>query len=364
MELLVDVAMFQTPFMPPERTARQVFGWAVDQATMADQAGCTEYWIGEHATQSWESIPNPEAVIAAAALGTERIKLAPGAHLLPYHHPATLAIQIAWLTQVLEGRYILGVGAGAYPADGALRGLTDLSGNHRMVVEALSIMERVWRGEPFHYEGEFWKAGFPAEDPAHPFRDMLPYGGKVEIGLTGLSADSPSIRFAGANGYLPLSVYAGVSFLKNHWEVYSQAAAEAGHPAKRQDHHVVRDVFVADTDAEARRLAKDGGMGRAWREYLLPVYQRFGIADGLVEGTDVAPADIDLDFLAEHVWICGSPDTVAAKLEQFQETTGGFGTIMVYGHDYLDDPGPWNESVQRLTEEVAPRVKLPTASSG
>jgi 3,6-diketocamphane 1,6-monooxygenase len=355
----VHAAVFHTPFMPPNRSAKEIFGWAVDRAVAADRAGCSEFWIGEHATQSWESIPNPELVIAAAALSTEQIILAPGAHLLPYHNPGSLAMQVAWLTQILEGRYILGIGAGAYPADGAIRGFTDLSRNHEMVVESIEILERIWRGEPFHHEGTHFTAGFPEEDPDHPFRAMAPHGGRVRMGLTGLSPNSPSIRFAGARGYLPLSVYAGTTFLKNHWQVFEEAATENGRTADREDHHVVRDVCVADTDAEARKLAIEGGMGQAWSSYLLPVYKRFGILDGLAEGTGVDPADIGLDFLAEHVWICGSPDTVAAKLEEFQEQTGGFGTIMPYDYDYLDDAEAWNESTRLLAREVAPRVKLP-----
>lgn len=352
-------AVFHTPFVPPDRSAKEVFKWAVDRAVAADRAGCSEFWIGEHATQSWESIPNPELVIAAAALNTENIILAPGAHLLPYHNPASLAIQVAWLSQILEGRYILGIGAGAYPADGGLRGFTDLSKNHEMVIESIEIMERIWKGEPFHHEGKYFAAGFPEEDPHHPFRDMLPHGGKVQMGLTGLSPSSPSIKFAGAHGYLPLSVYAGNTFLESHWKVFSEAAEANGHKADREDHHVVRDVCVADTDAAAKKLAIEGGMGAAWSEYLLPVYKQFGILEGLAEGTGVDSADIDLDFLAEHVWICGSPDTVAAKLEQFQEATGGFGTITPYDYDYIDNAEAWNESTRLLAQEVAPRVKLP-----
>lgn len=33
-----------------------------------------------------------------------QVKLGPLAHLLPYHHPATLAIQTAWMSQGLQGR--------------------------------------------------------------------------------------------------------------------------------------------------------------------------------------------------------------------------------------------------------------------
>src|SRR5687768_5737925 len=112
-------AMFQTPFMRPTRSPREVFDWAVNQAITCDQAGFSEYWIGEHATMTYESIPNPELVISACARETSQLTLCPGAHLLPYHHPGTLSVQVAWMTHLLGGRYILGVGAGAYPTDGA-----------------------------------------------------------------------------------------------------------------------------------------------------------------------------------------------------------------------------------------------------
>lgn len=352
----MNIAMFQTPLIRPERSARQVFDWTVQQAITADQAGFTEYWVGEHATQSWESVPSPELVIAAAARETENLVFAPGAHLLPYHHPATLAIQTAWLSQVLEGRYILGVGAGAYPGDAAIRGITDMSKNHLMVMEALEIMQKVWKGEPFHFEGKFWNAGFPEEDPSHPFRDVRPYGGTMPIGMTGLSKGSPSITFAGKNGWLPVTVYGGVEAQRSHWEVYEQAATENGHPADRQNHHVVRDVIVAETDEEAKKLAVEGGIGFAWTEYLLPVYKQFGIINGLMKDPNDDPLAIDVDYLAEHVWLIGSPDTVVRKIEEWKDEAGEFGTLMIYSHDYIDNPEPWNESMRLLVDEVAPRV--------
>ena len=39
-------------------------------AGFPDQAGFSEYWVGEHATLNWEAIPSPELVIAAAARQT------------------------------------------------------------------------------------------------------------------------------------------------------------------------------------------------------------------------------------------------------------------------------------------------------
>ena len=137
---MMQVGMFQTPFLPPERGPSDVFDWAVQQAIVADKVGFSEYWVGEHVTLNWEAIPNPELVIAAAARQTSRIKLGPLAHLLPYYHPATLAAQAAWLSHILKGRYQMGVAPGAYPTDASLRGFKDLSQNHRMAAESVAIM--------------------------------------------------------------------------------------------------------------------------------------------------------------------------------------------------------------------------------
>lgn len=351
----MQVGMFQTPFLRPERPARQVFDWAVKQAVAAEKAGFSEYWIGEHQTMNWEGIPSPELVIAAAALQTNRIKLGPLAHILPYRHPALLAVQSAWLSHVLEGRYQLGVAAGAYPSDAALCGV-EMADAHDMLFEALEIMEKVWKAEPFKFEGKFWKAGYPEADPKKAYRDVRPYD-KIPLAMTGLSSPSSSIAHAGTHGFIPASVYAGNDFLKSHFETYKQKATENGNPYSRSMHRVVRDVIVADTDDEAMRLAVKGGMGYAWDEYITPTYKRFGVLKGLMHDQDMNPDDVDAEYLANHVWIVGSPDTVVRKFnEWFEELGGPFGTLLIYSHDYIDDPEPWEKSMHLLGEVVGPRL--------
>ena len=356
----MQVGMFQTPFIRPERSAKQVFDWAVRQAVVADEAGFSDYWIGEHGTLNWESIPSPELVISAAGAQTKNISFGPLAHLLPYHHPAKLALQTAWLSNVLEGRYKLGVAAGAYPTDAAICGIQDMSVNHEMLFEGLEIMERVWKGEPYHDEGKFWKHGFPEEDPTHPLRENIgPWGGKMQLAMTGLSPDSPSISYAGKHGYLPVSIFAGNPFVMNHQEVYAKAAGEAGNPWDKSMHAVVRDVFVAETDEEARKWAIEGGLGKAWMEYLAPTYKRFGVMEGLLADPSHKVEDVDAEYLAEHVWFCGSPETVTAKFQRFfDEIGGGYGTHLIYSYDYIDTPEPWEQSMRLLAQEVAPKIKI------
>src|SRR3546814_19224581 len=123
----MQCGIFMTPYNPPSRTPRQVFDWALDIARIADEAGYTDYMIGEHYTLGWENIPMPEAVIAACAQTTKNIRFAPMAHLLPYHDPATLAIRIGWLSQVMEGRYFLGVSPGGHHTDAILHGSENIS---------------------------------------------------------------------------------------------------------------------------------------------------------------------------------------------------------------------------------------------
>lgn len=353
----MEVGMFQTPFVRPERDATSVFDWAVRQAVVADAVGFTEMWIGEHQMLDWEDIPCPELVIAGAARLTKNIKFGPLAHLLPYHHPSTLAIQTAWLSQILNGRYMLGVAAGAYPTDAALAGFKDVSGNHEMMFEAIEIMEKVWKAEPFHHEGKFWDAGYPnAATPGAHMRDTRPEGGEMPVAMTGLSSPSPSINFAASKGWIPASVFSGNRFLQGHFEDYARISAEHGFNLGRSSHRVVRDVVVAETDQKAREIAIEG-MGKAWMEYLKPTYERFGIMSELMPDPNIDPSTIDAEYLADNVWIIGSPDTVIRKFENwFKELGGPFGTLLIYSHDYIDNPEPWEESMRLLVQEVAPKL--------
>src|SRR3546814_15924014 len=108
----MQCGIFMTPYNPPSRTPRQVFDWALDIARIADEAGYTDYMIGEHYTLGWENIPMPEAFIAACAQTPKNIRFAPMAPLVPYHDTATLPLRIRRLRPVMERRYFLGLPPG------------------------------------------------------------------------------------------------------------------------------------------------------------------------------------------------------------------------------------------------------------
>ncbi len=369
--MAMETGVIFHPYMRPGRTARQTFEWGVQSSVAADKAGFTSMMISEHASQIWENIPNPELIMAAAALQTKNIHFAPMAHILPHQHPTKLAMMVGWLSQILEGRYFMGIGAGAYPLASYMHGIRGddqkTENLNRMVRESLDIMEKIWKREPFFYEGEFWSAGFPEEEPAeteedeqHKLANYSPWNGAFpEFAVTGFSYNSPSMKLAGERNFKPVSIYSGLDALKKHWEVYSEANIKAGYTPNRARHAVSQTVFVADTDAEAKKEVMEGPIGYCFDRYLIPIWRRFGMMDGFAKDAGIDPLKADLEFLVDNVFVVGSPDTVVEKLNALFEKCGGWGTLQIESHDYYDDPAPWFHSLELAAKEVAPRIKLP-----
>jgi len=73
-------------------------------ATLLDDLGYDEFWVGEHHSGGWETIASPEMMLSAAAMVTHRIKLGTGVVSIPYHHPFTVAQRIVMLDHLSRGR--------------------------------------------------------------------------------------------------------------------------------------------------------------------------------------------------------------------------------------------------------------------
>jgi alkanesulfonate monooxygenase SsuD/methylene tetrahydromethanopterin reductase-like flavin-dependent oxidoreductase (luciferase family) len=362
----MDLGLFMMPAHPPERSLGEAH--AVDLQTLAhaDRMGIREAWIGEHFTQPWEPICAPDLMIAQALMQTEQIVLAPGAHILPYHHPAELAHRVAYLDHIAGGRLMLGVGSGGTPTDWTLFDIDGPGGQgRRMMWESLEIMERLWtESEPFTIEGEFWTVNQPEailDGGMRPhircFQDPYP-----QIGIAGLSPASPTLHQAGRRGLIPLSLGLSSRYLAGHWATIQEGAEAAGRVADPARWRVGREVLVAETDAEARRLALDGMMGRMAREFLIPSYQSFGFLEFAKADPEHADSEVTPEYLLEHGWLVGSPDTVAAKIEALVDQIGPFGVLLANSYDYGDDQDAWDRSLTLLAEEVLPQVSGLTPS--
>jgi alkanesulfonate monooxygenase SsuD/methylene tetrahydromethanopterin reductase-like flavin-dependent oxidoreductase (luciferase family) len=356
----MELGLFLMPSHPPERSLSDGARWDLEVLRRADALGYTEAWIGEHFTVSWEPCPAPDLLISRALAETQRIRLAPGAHILPYHHPAELAHRVAYLDHLSQGRLMLGVGASGIPSDWSMFCVDGMAGvNRKMMWESLDIMLKLWTAEePFTFKGDYWTVSRPEPmlgglmaPHIRPYQEPHP-----PIGIAALTPKSDSLRICGQRGYMPLSLNLSDDYVAGHWEAISAGAAEAGRPADRSLWRVTRDVFVADTDEEAYRWCADGTMLRMMREYFIPVVQSFGMVSLLKHDPDVPDDEVTAEYLMRHCWLVGSVDTVVARLQQLVETTGGFGTLLQLGYDYSEHPEPWFRSMELMATEVMPRV--------
>ena len=105
------------------------------------------------------------------------------------------------------------------------------------------------------------------------------------------------------------------------------------------------------------KLSVGAMMGRMMREYFLPLLGAFGFFEYLKHKPDVPDSDVTPEYCAKHNWLVGSPSTVANRLHEIYEQVGGFGTLLLFGFDYSDNPKAWQHSMELLAKEVMPKFK-------
>jgi len=89
---------------------------------------------------------DPVVALAAAAAVTERIELIPTVFIAPLRAPAVFAKEAASLAVMAPGRFTLGVGVGARPADYESAGIA-WSARGRLLDEAIAAFESTQRPE-------------------------------------------------------------------------------------------------------------------------------------------------------------------------------------------------------------------------
>jgi alkanesulfonate monooxygenase SsuD/methylene tetrahydromethanopterin reductase-like flavin-dependent oxidoreductase (luciferase family) len=353
----MKAGVFMMPSHPPERDFYAGHMWDLDHLELCDKLGFHEAWIGEHFTAPWEPNPAPDLLIAQAILRTKNIKLCPGAHLLPYHHPAELAHRVAFLDHMAQGRFMFGVGTSGLPSDWKLFNVDGAGGeNRKMTLEALDIILKLWEStEPFEYKGQYWTVNRidtmldTLKYHIRPFQKPHP-----PIGIAGLTPRSDTLKFAGERGFMPLSVALSNGYLNTHWQAVEDGAEKVGNVPSRTDWRVSREVYIAETDREARDKAINGMLGRVYREYLLPLFKSFGMVSLFKHHPEVPDSDVTIEYMADYCWLVGSPKTVVDKLGTMYQETGGFGCLLVLTFDQSENNEGWTNSQRMLMEEVMP----------
>jgi len=182
--------------------------------------------------------------LAASALATSTIRLGVGVFNPFNRHPTLIAMEMAALDELSNGRVVLGIGSGIRLAHMGLRAPRRIAA----LRDAIHIVSRLLRGETVDYEGPVFSAcGVRLECPVR--RAAVPIYmaamGDRALDLCGRIADG-----------LMISNLSPPAFTRRAVDLVARGAVAAGRPMPTE---VVQYVTGAidDDRLEARRRAKD-----------------------------------------------------------------------------------------------------------
>ena len=312
----------------------------------AESLGFDEFWVGEHHSGGWETIPAPDIFLAAAATRTKRIRLGTAVINLSYHHPFDVAERMAFLDHLAYGRVMLGCGPGVLAPDIQLFGL-DPTELRPMMNESLDIILKLYREDGLvSYDGKYWQVK-DMEVQVKPYQEP-------HLPIYAVSSGSGnSIRVAAERGLGVISgayTQPGAMDISQQWGAYEELSAAAGHTPRRDNWRLSTSIYLADSMEQAMQDVAEGVMDEA--------NQYFFQTGGKVtyEAYPGQPAEeITLDqIIDQRKWIIGDPDYCVQRIKELEETTGGFGGLLMVSVEWTSTE-KWLHSLELFARYVMPQ---------
>jgi len=283
------------------------------QIVRADELGYDYAWVAEHHFSNEYGIM-PDVFVYAGYLAalTKRIKIGTAVVTLPLANPLRVAENTAFVDILSNGRFALGLGSGYRKYEFEGFGV-DFDTRRDIQEEALPLLLDL-----FHYK----------RVDHHGARFCFKVGGQYEIFPQALQQPHPPIFLAGATDRsIGLAARLGLGLFLSSWTPFAELARQSANyrallTETPQDMHdnparghvdVARWVYVAETDAKARRDSEAGIMRNL-------AHFGSGHTSGYL-GTvsqDVGAKPRDYDTLTRDIILHGSSATVIAKIEELR----------------------------------------------
>ncbi len=296
-------------------TVAQSLANAADLARHAETLGFNRYWVAEHHGMRGIASAATAVVIAHVAAATRTIRVGAGGIMLPNHAPLVIAEQFGTLDALFPGRIDLGLGRAP--------------GSDQRVARAL---RRTLDSDPNAFPQDVLELqSYFADDGQTGIVATPGAGADVPLWILGSStfgaqlAAALGLPYAFASHFAPDALDQALAIYRRDFR-----------PSKQLDRPYAMagfNVFAAETDAEAERLASSQQQSfvalRTGNPRQLPPP---------VEGyrASLGPQG---NAILDHVLQCsavGSPDTVARQTAAFVERTGVdeiMVTSAIYDHD-------------------------------
>jgi len=301
----------------PERSYADMYANHLEIVEFADQAGIDFYFVAEHHFDlGFSECPSPGTFLGAASQRSRNIRLGPLVYVLPLWNPIRVAEEVAMLDNLTQGRLECGFGSGIGPFTFAAYGVP-WDEKRKMAWEALRMIKGMWGSASFSHDGEYFKCtnvelGIPLVQKPHP-PIWMPTRSRESIeeaASTGVSTIQ----------WVPPKMTVVRAAFDHYREVYQRAQ-----PAGRKPHiGLMREIYVAESDEQARDEAKDHwvyfwqrrGGGRTYGGY-----GHESLTTLLNEERKKELMDIDYS-IAEGSFICGSPETVTRQIREIATQAG------------------------------------------
>jgi len=328
-----------------------VIGDSLREAELCDELGYDAIWLAEHHFDGGCAYVDPVVFASAIAARTKRIKIGFAVAQMALHHPIRFAEQIALIDNISQGRMIVGIGRGTAYNFYEFRGYgIDPAEAHERLLEVEQILREAWTSQNYQHDGKFWQVRLPELRP-QVFQKPHP---PIVRACSGLES---TLEMARKGRPFMMNIQSDET-TRDRMDQYRQTMSHAGYDDAAiarnvNDTWVWRNVFVADTDAEAETIGVP--CFRAMRAYLSENRQRLNTSEELaMQSSAVTGAARDS---VDHGLIHGSPETVCEKLTALRDI--GVGGIIIH---FRLGTMSWNameNSLRLFADKVAPELRTP-----
>lgn len=315
--------MYPIPFATTEQL--------IEQAKLCERLGYDSVWGNDHVTTQdyvrklfpgkYPNFYEPLITLAAIAGATKRIKLGTALLVLPMREPVYLAKQVLTLDQVSDGRFILGVGIGAYREEFTAWGGKRIEGKRRgdLMDEGLAALKLLFEQPQASYDGNY--VSFKDVE-MHPKARRQPF--PLYVGGHNLEAVERAARLG--EGWLP--GWRPWNELDERIKQLRRRAAELGRDAERIEVAPQFSVTLGKTPEEAQKRYMASGL----------VAHRVSLA--------YTGRDLSQQVTANLV---GSPEQLIEKVGKLREIGVQHCCALMFPEDSVSE---MNDQIQWFAEDV------------
>jgi len=320
-------------------------------AERADAWGIDCLWLGEiHFTPDRSVISASLQVAASIATRTKHLRIGTAVTVLPLNHPLRIAEEVATLDHISGGRLEFGIGRSGVVRTYDVYGIPYAESQARFR-EAFEIIRLAWTGEPFSYEGQFYRIANATVVPT-PYQRPHP-----PIRMAATTRETfPAVAKLGLPAFIGLRA-SEIPDLQADLALYREAWREAGHAGEPSVYLRVP-VYTTTTERGALEEPRESLTAFFGRQTALAraAVGRAGTSDSRREQAERMAALTYEDILARKV-VSGTPERVRERLHALRADLGIDGVIAELNPGGLIPLDLETRSMELLAREVIPAFR-------